>query len=140
MFTSLGYSASQYGTGGIVMGYTVNNEAIEEYKAVSGNNIEYGVFVVLQSKIGNNDIFGNDGEAAQGVINAKITNYEFTVFELKIVGFADEQRDAKLVMGAYVKETHGDEVKYSYMQKDAPDENEKYSFVSYNDILNFKEN
>ena len=136
MFSSLGYSASQYGTGGIVMGYTVNQIAIAEYETIMGKKVEYGVFVGLKSTVGSNEIFAEDGTALAGVVCAQITNYEFTVFELKVSGLADEKMNVKLAMGAYVKETHGDEVKYSYMQNDAPNENEKYSFVSYNDIVN----
>jgi hypothetical protein len=105
-----------------------------------GKKVEYGVFVGLQGTVGKNDIFDKDGKALAGVVCAQITNYEFTVFELKVSGLTDEKMNVKLAMGAYVKETHEDGVKYSYMQNDAPDENEKYSFVSYNDILNFKEN
>ena len=140
LFTSLGYSVTENQAGGIVMGYTVNQIAISEYETVMGKKVEYGVFVGLQGTVGKNDIFDKDGKALAGVVCAQITNYEFTVFELKVSGLTDEKMNVKLAMGAYVKETHGDEVKYSYMQNDAPDENEKYSFVSYNDILNFKEN
>ncbi|MBO5261538.1 MAG: hypothetical protein J6B45_00670, partial [Clostridia bacterium] len=67
--------------------------------------------------------------------NAEITNHQFVAFELKIVGFTDTQKDIKLAMGAYVAVTDGETTEYSYMQNDEPGENEKYSFVSYNDIV-----
>ena len=38
-------------------------------------------------------------------------------------------------MGAYVAVTDGETTEYSYMQGDEPNENDKYSFVSYNDIV-----
>ena len=41
----------------------------------------------------------------------------------------------KLAMGAYVAVTDGEATEYSYLQPGAPDGNEKYSFVSYNDIV-----
>ena len=93
------------------------------------------MFAVLQSRLGDNDVFSKDGTAADGVINAEITNYEFVAFELKIVGFTDEQKDTKLAMGAYVAVTDGETTEYSYMQSGASNENEKYCFVSYNDIV-----
>ena len=93
------------------------------------------MFAVLQSRLGDNDVFSKDGTAADGVINAEITNYEFVAFELKIVGFTDEYKDIKLAMGAYVAVTDGETTEYSYMQGGEPNENEKYCFVSYNDIV-----
>ena len=110
--------------------------AIKEYAEVTGKTLKYGVFAVLQSKLGDNDVFADDGTVADGVINAEITNYEFVAFELKITGFTDEQKDTKLAMGAYVAVTGGETTEYSYMQVGTPNANEKYCFISYNDIVN----
>ena len=135
LFTCLGYSAPENGIGGIAVGFTVNNEAIAEYEEITGKTLKFGVFAVLQSRLGNNDVFAEDGTVADGVINAEITNYEFVAFELKIIGFTDTQKDIKLAMGAYVAVTDGEATEYSYMQAGTPNENEKYSFVSFNDIV-----
>ena len=135
LFTCLGYSAPENGTGGIAIGFTVNNVAIAEYEEATGKTLKYGVFAVLKDRLGNNDVFAEDGTVAEGVINAEITNYEFVAFELKIVGFTDTQKDIKLAMGAYVAVTDGEITEYSYMQGGTPNENEKYCFVSYNDIV-----
>ena len=135
LFTCLGYSAPEDGRGGIAIGFTVNNEAIKEYEEATGKTLKYGVFAVLQSRLGDNDVFAEDGTVADGVINAEIINYEFVAFELKIVGFTDTQKDIKLAMGAYVAVTDGETTEYSYMQGDEPKENEKYCFTSYNDII-----
>ena len=58
------------------------------------------------------------------------------MFELKIVGFTDEQKDVKLAMGAYVAKIDRESTTYSYMQDD---ENGifdgRYCFVSYNGIV-----
>ena len=135
LFICLGYSAPEDGRGGIAIGYTVNNVAIKEYTEATGETLKYGVFAVLQDRLGNNDVFSEDGTAADGVINAEITNYEFVAFEIKIIGFTDTQKDVKLAMGAYVAVTDGETTEYSYMQGGEPNENEKYCFVSYNDIV-----
>ena len=134
LFSCLGYSAPEDGRGGIAIGFTVNNVAIAEYEEATGKTLKYGVFAVLQSRLGDNDIFSKDGAAAEGAINADITSYEFALFELKIVGFTDEQKDTKLAMGAYVAITDGETTEYSYMQGAEPNEGENYYFVSYNDI------
>ena len=136
LFICLGYSAPENGIGGIAIGFTVNNEAIDEYTSITGKTLKYGVFAVLKDRLGDNDVFSEDGTAAEGVINAEITNYEFAAFELKIVGFTDEQKDTKLTMGAYVAVTDGETTEYSYMQGGEPNENEKYCFVSYNSVVN----
>ena len=138
LFTCLGYSSPEDGTGGIAIGYTVNNAAITEYTEVTGKALKYGVFAVLKDRLGNNDVFGGNGEAADGVISAEITNYSFVAFGLKIVGFTDKYKDTKLAMGAYVSVTDGETTEYSYMQFGTPAENEKYCFVSYNDVVNSK--
>ena len=135
MFTCRGYSAPEDGRGGIAIGFTVNNVAIAEYEEATGKTLKYGVFAVLQSKLKDKDVFAENGTVAEGVISAEITNYQFVAFELKIVGFTDEQKDTKLAMGAYVAVTDGETTEYSYMQSGASNENEKYCFVSYNDIV-----
>ena len=135
LFTCLGYSAPEDGRGGIAIGFTVNNIAIAEYEEATGKTLKYGVFAVLQSKLKDKDVFAEDGTVAEGVINADITSYEFALFELKIVGFTDEYKDIKLAMGAYVAVTDGETTEYSYLQSGTPNENEKYCFVSYNDIV-----
>ena len=141
LFTCLGYSAPEDGRGGIAIGYTVNHVAIAEYEEAIGKTLKYGVFAVLQSRLGDNDVFAEDGTVASGVINAEITNYQFVAFEIKIVGFTDEYKDIKLAMGAYVAITDGEATEYSYLQVGTPSDGEKYCFVSYNEaIANSKAN
>ncbi len=136
LFTCLGYSAPENGRDGIAIGYTVNKEAIEEYTSVTGKTLKYGVFAVLKDRLGDNDIFGEDGTASEGVISVEISSYKFASFELKITGFeTEEHMSAKLAMGAYVAVTYGETTEYSYMQFGTPNENEKYCFISYNDIV-----
>ncbi len=136
LFTCLGYSAPEFGAKGIAVGFTVNNGAITEYQTVTGKAVRYGVFAVLQDRLDGNEIFGEDGVASDGVISADITNHEFAAFELKIVGFTDEQKDTRLAMGAYVCVTGGEAIEYSYMQDDTKGETVNgYTFVSYNDVV-----
>ena len=140
IFTCLGYSTPEDDRTGLTIGFTINNEALNEYKAATGKTLNYGVFAVLKDRLGDNNIFGEDGTAIEGSINADITSYEFVAFELKIIGFTDEYKDIKLAMGAYVSVTDGETTEYSYLQAGTPAENEKYCFISYNDIASSSSN
>lgn len=136
LFVCLGYSSPENGRDGIVIGYTVNEDAINAYEANTGKVIEYGVFAVLKDNLGTNDIFNDDGTSPNGVVTVGIKKNEYASFEFKILGFNDDQKDIELAMGAYVKVANEDETEYSYMQSGIPDEGEKYSFISYNEIAN----
>ena len=135
LFNVQGYSAPEDGRGGIAIGFKANLDAVNEYELLTGKKVNYGVFAVAQSKLGDNDIFDANGNPSRGVINADVTEYNFKSFELKIIGFNDEQKDAMLVLGAYVKTTDGDKIEYSYIQSGKPQENEKYAAISYNLVL-----
>ncbi|MBO5312833.1 MAG: hypothetical protein J6B29_02595 [Clostridia bacterium] len=135
LFTCLGYSAPEFGGEGIAIGFTKNDKAIEAYKNSTGKSLNYGLFAVLKDKLGDKDVFGEDGTPTDGVINADITRYAFDLFVLKLVGFKDENKNVKLAIGAYVAVSDKDSTEYSYLQSGTPDENEKYCFVSYNDIV-----
>ena len=135
LFICLGYSAPEKGVGGMVLGFMVNDKAITEYENVTGKTVSYGVFVVSKNKLGDNDILGKDGKAADGVIKAEIKKHLFTVFEIKVIGFKNEQKDVKLALGAYVITTYNGAAEYTYLQAGAPKNGEKYSFVAYSDII-----
>ena len=136
LFICLGYSAHETGGDGIAIGYMVNNEAIDEYTSITGKDLSYGVFVASQNKLGDNDIFDQEGNKANGVVSVEITSYEFAVFELKVIGFTDENKDKALAMGAYAAVTTEGTTEYVYMQDSEPDDGEKYSYVTYNGIVN----
>ena len=135
LFICLGYSASQTGNG-ISLGFKVNCQAVNKYTSVANITLKYGVFAVSQSKLGTNDIFDENGNAASGVINAEIARTDFSAFDIKVVGFEnDTQKSTKLALGAYVTVTNGDDVEYSYIQANEPLEGAKYSFTSYGEII-----
>ena len=138
LFTCLGYSAPEGVVGSLTLGFKANNKAISEYEELTGKTVKYGVFAVLKDKLGTNNIFDENGEAAQGVISAEIENIALVAFDLKIAGFVtDMHRNAKLALGAYVKITDGEAFAYSYMQDKAPNAGESYHFASFNDITDF---
>ena len=136
LFTLLGESTPEFVEGTIAIGYVVNDGAFAEYRELTGKEITYGVFAVLQDKLKDNDIFDENGNKADGVIAQEISSYGFSAFELKISGFkTEEQKEASIAMGAYVVATKDGVSKYSYLQAEKPVGNDKYYFISYNDIF-----
>ena len=134
LFECLGFSASSTGDG-ISLGFKVNNEAVANYTSVTGKAVKYGVFAVSQNKLGDNDIFDENGEATEGVINAPIGRTDFTAFDIKVVGFTDGNKNSPIALGAYVALTENGKTTYSYMQEGTPNEGEKYHFVSFSQII-----
>ncbi|MBO5378801.1 MAG: leucine-rich repeat protein [Clostridia bacterium] len=135
LFVNLGFSASLYGEGEMSVNYKVDAQAIASYESLTGEKINYGVFAVLAEKIGENDIFDAEGNALSGVIAADITDAGFNLFSLKIKGFNETQKDTDLAMGAFIGITKDESTEYAYLQIEAPAENAKYFFASYNDVL-----
>ena len=136
LFTCLGYSAPEDGGDGMVIGYTINHEALSVYEKATNNTLSYGVFAVAQQKLGTSDIFDNSGKVAEGAITVEIKERTYSSFELKLTGFNDDNKDKKLALGAYVAVNDGEGTEYSYMQKGTPAESAKYVFISYTEYLN----
>ena len=138
LFVCFGYSSPENGGGGIAIRFRVNDEAIDEYTKETGKAMKYGIFAVTKDKLAGNDIFANDGTAAKNVTYAELSNQGFVMLELKITGFKEEYKDLKLALGVYVAVTSDTTTEYSYLQDGTPNENEKYAFVSYNDVFGDK--
>ena len=136
LFECCGYSMPVDDADSIAIGFVINNDAIEEYEKATGRTVKYGAFAASQNKINNNDIFNENGATAPNVVVAEIAKNEYTMFDLVLSGFNDTNKNAMLAIGAYAKVTDGESTEYAYMQPGTPNENEKYCFVSYNDVLN----
>ena len=139
LFVCNGYSSPEFNANGIVIGFTVDINAVKEYEAATGADIGYGVFAVSKDNLVENDIcknvFDENGKTADGAIVAEITT-NFVAFELKVTGFAQNQMDIKLALGAYVSEKKDGATVYSYIQDNSKGENVgSYYFVSFNDII-----
>lgn len=135
LFICLGYSVSEFGATEIAIGYMASSECITLYEAVMGKDVTFGVFAVSQNKLGDNDIFGENGASA-GVISYDTSVSEFSVFELRLYGFEGAQKDAKIAIGAYVCVADEDICEYSYIQEGTANQGEKYYFASFNEMLN----
>ena len=131
LFTCLGYSIPTDGREGLVISFTLNQEAIDEYTSITGKTFKFGAFAAAETKIGTQDVVTADGQVAENTISADITDYGVAAFDLVVLGFSEEYRDLGFAMGAYV--IGGDTV--SYMQAGKPEDDEKYYFASYNEVL-----
>lgn len=135
LFTCLGFAVYENGTGGLVIAFVVNRDAVASYESVTGKTVEYGLFAVSQSKLGAGDVFDNEGNALSSAVVSRATSLELGELEIKIMGFTDVSKDKMLAIGAYVKVTDGEETVYSYIQGGVPNDGERYHFISYNEAL-----
>ena len=134
IYTCFGYSVSETDTKGVAVRYTVDFEALEEYEKAAGTELNYGLFVLANSEIGTTDILNEEGNAVSGAVAAEFSGTGFFSFEIKVVGL-EKYPTTEFALGAYVVETIDTEKKFSYLQLGEPEENAKYYFASYEDIL-----
>lgn len=140
LFTCIGYSIPENGRKQITIGYTVNNDAIADYSAITGKTVKYGVFAVAQDNFTSDEIFASDGTVAKNAVSIELSS-KYAGFEFKITGFKDNQVNKKLALGAYAITSDESSTKYSYMQETlVGDLVGNYYFVSFNDILNYYTN
>lgn len=134
LFVCNGYSIPEDNRISVAISYEINRNAIDEYK-ISNDGFEFGVFAVLGSKIGNNELFKEDGSITTKSICADLTNEELNSVTFKIFGFElEEHKSLELAMGVYTRETVDNKAKYSYLQAKEAAENQRYSLITYNDI------
>ena len=137
LFTCLGYSAFENGNGDFSLNFRVNNEAIKDYTDATGKTVSYGLFATTKNAIGDKDIVSSNGTLADGAVMAEIPFDSFVALTIKMGGFdTDELKKSEFAIGAFVAEDNGEGKKYTYLQNEKPQGSAKYSFVSYNDIVN----
>ncbi len=136
LFTSKGFSIPENGGDSIAIGFNIDNQAISEYKQITGKAFEYGVFAALFDKVATTEAINADGTTPNGTVKASVSNEEFVGVEFKLSGFVTEEyKMLQLVMGAYIIESDDSGKKVHYLQVEKPSENNKYSYITYNNIL-----
>lgn len=139
LFTCLGYSTQQYDGLGVTIGYSVNNNAIKEYKEITGNDVSYGLFLAAEEKLGGADIFDSEGKVASGAVVAEMPEDTFLTIEIKVNGL-ENYKDKTFAIGAYVAIEADGEKNYSYLQDGTPADGDKYFFATYDDIAKIVKN
>ena len=136
LFIYLGCSVSENGQDGFTIAYRVNHDSISAYEKAIGKEINHGIFVALEEKLGANDIFGKDGSLANGALAAEMPKDTYTILNLKIYGFkSDEQKAERMAFGLYVIEANDEDTSYHFVQQNKPSGEDKYYFTSYNAVL-----
>lgn len=135
LYVSLGYSVSE--DGGVTTGFRVNYDAIIEYENLTGENLNYGLFVAVYDRIGNSDIINLEtGKTNENAIAFEISNRQFSILNIKMTGFeTTEQKSASFSFGMFVVATKDETKKLVYLQHDAPVGESKYSYITYNSLL-----
>lgn len=131
MLECAGFSSPENGRGGIVISFAINKSAMLEYTRANNVSFTYGVFAVAKNNLGDNNILNDDGSASDYVVKREL-KANYGSFDFKLSGFETEaQKSAQLAIGMYMIDNNG---KIIYLQAENPKENEKYSFISYNDL------
>lgn len=110
IFTFNGYSIPMHAELAMAVGYSINQEALEDYEEITGKALEYGVVGALTERL--------EGKAPLAqttapVVKASLNGYDIKAFDFIIRGFNEDQCDLAVTMCAYVY----DGEKYVYLQK-----------------------
>ena len=136
LFEGIKYSAPEGAKGELVISFDLNVDAISDYKSVAGDKFKFGVFATAKSVIGSREMFDEVGAAISGIMNVELTENNYTGFDLRIKGFrTDAHMSAKLAFGLYALELDDDVASVSYIQCGTPVGDDKYAFVSYNEVI-----
>ena len=137
MFKSLGYS-SYAKEGSISHSFRVDNDAIAEYEGITGKTVSYGLFVVIKSQLGENDIFDANGKSDDSVLHGTIQAHSYSFMTIKLVNFTDDTYDyttEKFAFGAYVISDKEGKKEVAYLQEGEKAAGDKYVFVNYNYVV-----
>ena len=133
LFFTTGYSTPENGRGDVAISFTVNYSAIDAFEKNASKSLKFGMFAVAQKFVGDGDIFTNDK-----AIKLDLDEEKYASFDMRVSGFETaEAKSALLAIGGYVVDEKGN---VSYMQAFAPNEGEKFSYISYNDIYGAEAN
>ena len=136
IFKCLGISAQEYGNGGILIAFGINNTAIDKYEKATNSKLTIGLFAGRDTKLGTNEAVSSDGEALAGIVSVDYTERNYDIVEFKVIGFVtDDYKNAQIALGAYVIEEDGEGKSVTYLQAAKPSNGEKYSYISYNELV-----
>ena len=111
IFIDYGYAATEgdiNGTFAMSQFYGINQEALEAYKAATGNTIEYGLVAAADSDPITNRENGTLDSKKVFVTNAD--SIALSCFGMRVCGITEETSDAKIAFCAYIKD--GDKLFY----------------------------
>lgn len=102
IFQCIGYSTQIENPNSIAQGFLVNQASLTEYKAVTGNDVSYGVASAIKSVVNTSELVDANGNAtSSSVICADLTNNDYSAFQIKITGIPAEHAETELFCLAY---------------------------------------
>ena len=133
LYTFIGYSMPESGMDSIAVGYELNDDAVEEYKAVTGKALEIGVVFAGLDNLAGKQPLDENGDAVTlevgKVLKADLSGFDYKVYDFVIADIDDSIKDVKLVIAAYIYD--GEDVKY--LQENG--EGDTVSGISYNEAM-----
>lgn len=102
IFNYYGYSHSNYGPVSIAQCFGINSKAYDEYVAITGNTVSYGLMAAAKATVGEKtDLIDKNGNGTvDGVVIVPSSLLTQKVFEMKIVGL-DDYKGEELYCCAY---------------------------------------
>jgi len=133
LYVFVGYSMPESGMDSIAVGYELNNNAIDEYKVVTGKALEIGVVFAGLDNLDGKQPLDENGDAVTlevgKVLKADLSGFDYKVYDFVIADIDDSIKDVKLVIAAYIYD--GEIVKY--LQENG--EGDTVSGISYNEAM-----
>ena len=124
IFVVLGYSYRENSPRtGLVCGYKVNHDQLDEYVEVTGKQISFGVvmFNATTDEAQNAQSFFENGKLAinQKALSIDASASKYSTITIMMDGFNEQSYDLSLAIALYVNEALDGNVKTSFLQKTA---------------------
>lgn len=126
LFTNKGYAKEENGSL-FTYGIVVDKDEIAKYVAHTGKAFNYGMIVAAGDLVNDGALFDESAKAIDGTIIIDVTTTKYTVYQLKMTGIKDTQKDLSVYACAYVI----DGTAVSYIGEETTD---SAVAISYNQI------
>ena len=103
LFVNKGYS-KELGGSFFTYGIVINKDEIAKYIAAQGEGyvFNYGIVLANAELSESGNLFDENGEAISGAYTLDITNVNYTIYNLKVTGIGEAQKDTPIYASAYV--------------------------------------
>ena len=126
LFINKGYAKEENGSL-FTYGIVVDKDEIAKYVAHTGKAFNYGMIVAAGDLVNDGALFDESAKAIDGTIIIDVTTTKYTVYQLKMTGIKDTQKDLSVYACAYVI----DGAAVSYIGEETTD---SAVAISYNQI------
>lgn len=106
LFSTLGYSVREDGTGGIQLGFSPNYENIAIYNELSGTTLQFGTVMGSRAVLTEGNPMQINGlsvsKAHDGLVAKDYTDFDYDIISCRITGFGEALNATELIISAYV--------------------------------------